>query len=611
MKQNLPLAILLTVSFLIGILTLTHYGESWDELNLYKYADRSLEAYTTWPQHGVIPVTGDRFENYGPAFVMFTAIGTNTFTRIFPDMQAVDVQHFVYFLTFLIGVWAFYQLATRWMSRTAAFGATVLYITQPLFWGHAFINPKDIPLLSLFTLSVYLGMKMHDSLFGRGADSAIESKSTAWSGLPHRTRRLLTGATIFWLASIALLFGTTPLVHQWLDSAVRAAASGEPSLLALIASRIHRVPPEAYIEKFFVLFLQARTVYFLPATAVLLWLYWRHLPAALRVLGFILPAGIILGLTVSIRIFGPLAGILVAAYILWKSGRRARLTIAIYALIAIMVTYLTWPYLWPDPIGRFIETAQVMAQHPWPGTVLFNGVTYRANRLPASYMPVLLAIQLTEPVWVLFAIGLVVAIYGAVKRRTESFELLALTLIWFVLPLVTFMIVRPTMYDNFRQSFFIVPPIFFMAGLAFEQIRKPVLQSALIALVVLPGLIASVKLHPYEYIYYNQFVGGVNDAAHRFELDYWGTSYREAAQELNRIAPSNANVWVDGPAHILETYARPDFHLYSAYEAERADHYDAVVTLARYNQEKTSFPDASIVYAVSRDGAILTVIKKP
>ena len=147
--------------------------------------------------------------------------------------------------------------------------------------------------------------------------------------------------------------------------------------------------------------------------------------------------------------------------------------------------------------------------------------------------------------------------------------------------------------------------------MAFEQIRKPLLQSALIALVVLPGLIASVKLHPYEYIYYNQFAGGVNSVADRFELDYWGTSYREAAQELNRIAPSNANVWVDGPAHILETYARPDFHLYSAYEAERADHYDAVVTLARYDQEKTSFPDASIVYAVTRDGTVLTVIKKP
>ena len=611
MKQNFPITILLTLSFIIGLLTLGDYGESWDELNLYKYAERSLEAYVTWPQHGVIPVTGDRFENYGPAFVMFTAIVTSIFTRIVPNAQAVDIQHLVYFLTFLVGVWAFYQLSIRWMSRAAAFGATLLYITQPLFWGHAFINPKDIPLLSLFTLTAYLGTKMHDSLLGRGADSVFDSASVAWSGLPSSTRRLLIGATIFWLVSLALLFGVTPRVYQWLDNAIRAAASGEPSLIALIASNIHKVPPEVYIEKFFVLFLQARAVYSLIVTTILIRLYRRNLPSALRVLGIILPAGILLGITVSIRIFGPLAGILVAIHLLWKSGARAWLVIAAYALIAVMTTYLTWPYLWPNPIGHFFETVQIMAQHPWPGSVLFNGVTYRANGLPASYMPILLAIQLTEPVWVLFGVGVAVAIYGSIKRRMENRELLALMLIWFILPLFTFIILRPTMYDNFRQSFFILPPIFFMTGLAFERIRKPVLQGALIGLVAIPGLIASVRLHPYEYIYYNQFIGGLNGAAHKFELDYWGISYRAAAQEVNRIVPPNANVWVDGPAHLLGTFARPDLHLYSAYEAERADHYDAVVTLARYDLEKTSFPNASIVYAVTREGAVLTVIKKP
>jgi hypothetical protein len=186
-----------------------------------------------------------------------------------------------------------------------------------------------------------------------------------------------------------------------------------------------------------------------------------------------------------------------------------------------------------------------------------------------------------------------------------------LTLAWFVLPLATFIIVRPTMYDNFRQSFFILPPVFLMTGLAFEQLRKPILQSALITLVVLPGILAAIRLHPYEYIYYNEFVDGVAGAENRFELDYWGTSYRDAAEQLNRIAPPNASVLVDGPAHLLATFARPDVHLYSAYEAERADHYDAVVTLARNDAEITSFPDAPIVYAVLREGAVLAVIKTP
>jgi len=227
-----------------------------------------------------------------------------------------------------------------------------------------------------------------------------------------------------------------------------------------------------------------RAVTFLIVTGILVWLYRRHFPLALRILGMILPAGVILGLAVSIRIFGTWAGILVAAYMLWKSGIRTWLVISAYALIAILAMYLTWPYLWPDPIGHFWETVVIMAQHPWPSSVLFNGTYYPANDLPGSYVPLLLAIQLTEPVWVLFLAGLAVAVYGAVKRRAENLELLAFTLAWFVLPLVTFVILRPTLYDNFRHSFFIVPPIFFMAGMAFDLLRKPILQGALIALVL-------------------------------------------------------------------------------------------------------------------------------
>lgn len=603
--------LLLAVLALIGILITRQYGESWDELKLYDYASDSLEAYVTWPQHGTIPVTGDHFENYGPAFMMFTTIVKKVGIQIFPTMQAVDIQHLVYFITFLIGIWAFYHLATRWMSQNAAFGATLLFLTQPLFWGHAFINPKDIPLLSLFLLSVYLGMRMQDSIFGPETDSVFESASMAWRGLPQRTQRLLIAATLFWLASLILLFGGTPLIHQWIDSAVRAAANGEPSLIARIAPRVLRIAPEIYIEKFFVFFLRARLVYFLVITGILIWLYRRNFPVALRMIGIILPAGIILGLTVSIRIFGPLAGIIVAGYILWRSGMKAWLVIAIYALITILAMYLTWPYLWPDPIGHFFETVQVMAQHPWPGNVLFNGKTYPANDLPASYVPTFLAIQLTEPVWLLFLVGLTAAVFGVVKKRMENLELLALTCVWFILPLATFIVLRPTLYDNFRQSFFIVPPIFFMAGLAFDQIRKPLPQSIVIALVLLPGLIASIKLHPYEYVYYNQFVGGAKGVVDRFELDYWGTSYREAANEANRIARPNANVWVDGPAHLFNRFARPDLHIFSPQEAERADHYDVVVTLARYDLEKTSFPEAPIVYTVTREGAVFTVIRKP
>src|SRR5829696_5179275 len=263
MKPNISLTILLALSLVIGVLTLNDYGESWDELKLYDYAADSLDAYETWFQHGTIPVTGDRFENYGPFFVMGTRIITKTLTQIFPGVQEVDVQHLVYFLTFLVGAWAFHQLAMRWMSRNAALGATLLFMTQPVLWGHAFINPKDIPLLSLFLLSVHLGIRMHDFLFGRDLDSVLRSCSLAWNESTPRMRRLLIIATLFWLASLALLFGGTPTIYRWIDGAVHAAANGEPSLIAQLVPRVQRVAPEIYIEKFFVFFLRLRAVTFL------------------------------------------------------------------------------------------------------------------------------------------------------------------------------------------------------------------------------------------------------------------------------------------------------------------------------------------------------------
>ena len=90
-----------------------------------------------------------------------------------------------------------------------------------------------------------------------------------------------------------------------------------------------------------------------------------------------------------------------------------------YGVVALIAMYLTWPYLWPDPIGHFFESARVMAEYPWKGQVLFNGVMYTSTDIPRSYLPVLLGIQLTEPVWFLFAVGLAAVVYESIKRREE------------------------------------------------------------------------------------------------------------------------------------------------------------------------------------------------
>jgi hypothetical protein len=579
----------------LGLLITRHYGESWDELKFYKYADLSLQAYSTWPTTGEVLEFGNTYDNYGPAYVMLVALGARALQFVL-SWSLSDLRHLLYFFTFLAGIWAFYALARRWLGQAAALGATLLFATQPLFWGHAFISPKDIPFLSFFLLSLLFGLRLFDN-----------PQPLSLNGLSPRPKRTLLVLTALWLASVFMLFLGVDLIHTWLDSAIRAAAAGEPNLISRIASDINKVEPEVYIQRYFALFIQARAAYFYLSTFILVYFYYRLVPTILRFLLSILLPAIFLGLATSIRILGPLAGLLVALYALRHTGKKAIPTLVIYAALALIAMYATWPYLWPDPLGRFVESLRVMSQYPWPGQVLFDGTQYASTDIPRSYLPVLLGIQLTEPVWVLFFAGLTVAIIGFVKKR-EYVELLALTLVWFILPLAGFILSRTPLYDNFRQVFFILPPVFLMAGIVFEKVKWRVW---LIVLVVLPGVIGILRLHPYEYVYYNTFIGGETGAFRRFELDYWGTSYREAADWLNVAAPPDANVWVEGPAHLLDLYLRDDLHLYSTYEAERAESYDFVVATTRYDLDLKSYPDAGIVYRVERGGGLLAVTKQP
>lgn len=597
-SKDWPFWVFLTAIAILGILLTRHYGESWDELKFYKYADLSLHAYSIWPTTGTVPEFGNTYDNYGPAYVMLVSLGASALQTFIP-WSLSDLRHLLYFFTFLVGVWAFYALARRWLSQTAAFGAALLFMAQPLFWGHAFISPKDIPFLTFFLLSLLFGLRLFDN-----------PQPLSLNGLAPRSRRILLVLTALWLVSVFVLFLGVDLVHAWIDSAVRAAAAGQPNLIAWIASDIDKVEPEVYIQRYFTFLIQARAIYLLLFTFLLVYLYRKLAPTTLHSLISILLPAIFLGLATSIRLLGPLAGLLITIYALRRNGKNAILTLAVYASFALAAMYVTWPYLWPDPIGRFVESLRVMSQYPWPGQVLFNGVQYQSTGIPRSYLPVLLGIQLTEPVWVLFIAGLTVAIAGFVKRR-EYVDLLVLTLVWFVLPLTGFIVSRSPLYDNFRQVFFILPPVFLMAGVVFEKIKRPAMQMALIVLIVLPGIIGIIRLHPYEYIYYNTFVSGELGAFRRFELDYWGTSYREAADWLNKTAPPDANVWVDGPAHLLDMYLREDLDLYSTYEAERAEQYDYAVSTTRYDLDLTSFPDAKIAYKIERSNALLAVIKQP
>jgi hypothetical protein len=499
--ENFPILALILVNLILGGMVLRQYGESWDEHNRSLYGQRSLTAYTS-SKH--VSIRDDK----GPFFSMIASLGAQALQALDRQLRTEETWHWMNFLSFQIGLFFLYRLCRRWTSRWAAFGATLLFNTQPLLWGHAFINPKDIPFMAFFLASIELGLCM-----GSAPQAAIE---------PTRSAGL-----VLWKAVLA---------------------------------------------------------------------------------------GTVLGMCTAIRVLGPAAGALVAIYWLFKFGRRSLPGLVVYFLVALVTTYAVWPGLWGNPIGNYLKAFDTAADFPWDGKVLFNGIEYTPDSLPRTYLPTLLTLQFTEPALALFAIGLISMVSLALRRKVDCI-FSGLIVAWFGLPVLAVVITRPVLYDNFRQFLFIIPPLFALAALGLQRLsgwlKKPVWNALLLSLLIAPGIYWGFRLHPYEYIYYNNLAGGVTGAFRRYELDYWVTSYRELTAYLDQYAPPRTSVLVWGAPYIVRHYARKDIKVldYERISQARSASTQFAILSSRYNKDQDLFPEAVVLARVERLGAILAVVK--
>lgn len=338
----------------------------------------------------------------------------------------------------------------------------------------------------------------------------------------------------------------------------------------------------------------------------------------------VLLASFFLGIATTIRILGPLAGLFVIVYFLFrKPTRQTILWMLLYTVLSVAVMLATFPYLWENPPVRFVQVFQFMSDNPTGLQVLFDSQLYRAYDLPRRYLPFYLVFTLTEPVWPLFIIGFLVGVWNFIVKpwklgnRIFSPQLvtLLLVLVWFIIPFAYILIRRPPMYDGMRHALFILPPIFVFAGLAFdflfEHIRYQWLNAAILLVLLLPGVYAAIQLHPYEYTYYNSFTGGTGGAFRHYETDYWLTCYKDAVQEFDKMVTAPVKLYVHREPEVAAPYASANVTVLDERGAlNQVQSGDYVLVNTRSNEDIRDFRDAPQVLNIGRAGATFCVIKR-
>jgi hypothetical protein len=651
-----------------GALTVHEYGMSIDEPNNYRYAADTLDAYPSLFGTLYEPNYDSSYEGHGPAFVTIAGILIRIIQGVFPNVFTPDLWHFSYFITFQLTGLCLFWLTKRWFNEWTAWGILILFSTQPLLLGHAFINPKDIPFMFLLTLSVVLGFRLADSIEAKKSFVSLEGPVLALTNKFQETNPRRKRIFLIYLA-LALATALTFVVfsHQinsLMEQGVTFFYTAKPDswagrIFGSVTSHAANVSREDYVTKALRLFRRAEryaliagVLFFLAYFGLLisnttLPTFSRNTSKQLYKLGEfvigrtkalrnslhlgslkiwgaeifralrnprILLAGVALGLATAVRPVAPLAGVIGFLYLFAKIRSKAWTTAIAYFLVAGIVTYLAWPHLWRAPIQRYLESLGIVSNFSnYPGRVLFDGHLYGISDLPRSYLPILLNIQFTEPLLLSAYIGLGILGWRILRGRLRT-DLLLYIGLGFVFPLLGLILLNSPLYHNFRQTLFLIPAMVMLAAIPLELIFSKMTQSwarvLLIAAIALPGVYSSIKLYPYEYVYYNSLVGGPAGVRNRYELDYWRISLREVALDLNELAPHGAKIVVTRSAGLFARYARPDLVvdqiLNNTFDLNGG--YDYAVQLASW-QAWDLYPDSKNVVLIERDGAVLATAK--
>ncbi len=498
-----PLALLLLLNLLVGLLTFRNYGLSWDEPLFYDYANSIWQAYTpaAWqPGFDFEQIYGRSPQDhkiYGPAYLLLARPIQQALAGL-AGLNLSDSWHWVNFLTFQVGLAGFYRLARRWLNPWVAVAAAAFWGWQPVFWGHAFINPKDIPFMVFFWWALTLGLEWVDSLPDAG----------------NRNR----------------------------------------------------------------------------------WRFWA--------------AAATLGAASAIRVIGPLAGVIVLVYFLHQRKERTLPALLGYAALAALAMLALWPYLWANPLERLLGVLKHMSDNPTELAVLFLGQIFRANEMPRRYLPQMLALTLTEPTWFLATAGLAALAWRKFAAKSAAWVLLLIPAALLAYTTLS----TPAMYDGFRHFFFLTPPFFLLAGFALQWLydifpRK--IWLPLVLALLLPGIGGIVRLHPYEYAYYNQFAGGVGGAFRVYETEYWLTCYREAVEWVQTNEP-DSTLYVQRELELAAYYA--DGLRLLDLQTAPADSLrpgDLLLMHTRANLDTRSiYRKLPLLAAIGREGADFCLIKR-
>jgi Dolichyl-phosphate-mannose-protein mannosyltransferase len=261
--------------------------------------------------------------------------------------------------------------------------------------------------------------------------------------------------------------------------------------------------------------------------------------------------GLLAGVSLGIRVLGLLLLIYaVAAIVIYLPRREGRWRFVLASTLrllpafalAYVIMILAWPWAALAPLNPLRGLLAFSEFHYSVHTVM-DGRVYVMAQVPRLYVPIYILIRM--PLLVLFGALLAVAAamlpHGVTDSSRPRRRDAALVLLTAIFPLVCQVIWHGPAFAGLRHFLFVVPALAILAGIGLDAVAAALATRsralayggiALVAAYLVADTTTLVRLHPYEYLFYNDLVGGLQGASRRYDLDYWFASMPEAVKQL-------------------------------------------------------------------------------
>jgi hypothetical protein len=349
--------------------------------------------------------------------------------------------------------------------------------------------------------------------------------------------------------------------------------------------------------------------------------------------GDVIGLGVALGCAFGLRIGAVFAvfylGVTMLAAAAWRDGESAGARAAAFgrsmvallpaALIAFVLMGLFWPWAVMSS-GNLVKAMTTFSHFSFLLHTILAGKVMANGDAPAHYLIAYLMVRLPE----IFLLGLALAAVAGMRAlpalmhpagRRAALPWLPVVLAG-LFPIAYTLLAAPPLYNGIRHFTFLLPPLAVLAGAGYTAAwqraarwpRGRLVALAGCVLLVAGHVITLARLHPYEYVAYNGFVGGLRGTTDRWEQDYWADSLRDAAGQLNAFVAREghpdrrytvavcaeslqATVWLDPSLVVTRDWWIADFFL-------SPTHMDCHTALK-----------GQIVGKVEREGVTLAVVR--